>query len=130
MYWYYQAECFRLWAVYLQQNGEFYKEKSKHCRSQWPHGLRRRSLSTHLLRLWVQILPGAWMSACCECFVLSGRGLYGELITHPEESFWLVCCLVRSRNLMNEEAIAHVGPQCQKKKKTELTLAELFFTTE
>ena len=31
------------------------------CRSQWPRGLRRRSASTCLLRLWVRIPPGAWM---------------------------------------------------------------------
>jgi len=117
MCWYYQAEWFRLWSVYLQENGEFYKVKSKHCRSQWLHGLWRRSVVTHLLRLWLQILPGAWVSACCECCLLSARGLCDELITHPEESFWLVCCLVQSRNLINEETIAHVRPQCQKKKK-------------
>ena len=29
---------------------------------------------------------GAWMLFCCECCVLSGRGLCEELITHPEES--------------------------------------------
>jgi hypothetical protein len=42
-----------------------------------------------LLRLWVQILPGTWMSVCC---VLSGRGLCDELITRPEESYrlWFV----------------------------------------
>jgi len=26
------------------------------------------------------------MFVCCECFVLSGRGLCNELITRPEES--------------------------------------------
>ena len=31
-------------------------------RSQWPCGLRRRSTATRLLRLWVRIPPGAWMS--------------------------------------------------------------------
>ena len=44
-------------------------------RSQWPRGLRRRSTAARLLGLWVRIPPGAWMSVCCECFVLSGRGL-------------------------------------------------------
>jgi hypothetical protein len=29
----------------------------------------------------------AWMSLCCECCVLSGRGLRDELITLPEESY-------------------------------------------
>jgi hypothetical protein len=29
------------------------------------------------------------MSVCCECCVLSGRGLCDEIITHPEESYRL-----------------------------------------
>ena len=57
------------------------------CRSQWPHGLRRRSTATHLLRSWVRIPLGAWMSVCCECCVLSDRGLCDRLITHPGESY-------------------------------------------
>jgi len=52
-------------------------------RSQWPRGLRRRSAAARLLRLWVRIPPGAWMSVCCECCVLSGRGHCDELTTRP-----------------------------------------------
>ena len=59
------------------------------CGSQWPRGLRRRSSAAHLLRLWVRIPPGAWMFVCCECYVLSGRGLCDGLITRPEESYRL-----------------------------------------
>ena len=52
-------------------------------RSQWPRGLsNRRSAAARLLRLWVQIPPGAWMFVCC---VLSGRRLCDELISHPAE---------------------------------------------
>jgi hypothetical protein len=47
-----------------------------------------------LLRLWVRIPPGEWMSVCCECCVLSGRGLCDELITRPEESYRLWCVVV------------------------------------
>jgi len=43
------------------------------------------SAATRLLRLWVRIPPGAWMSVCFECCELSGRGLCDELITGPEE---------------------------------------------
>ena len=32
---------------------------------------------------------GAWIFVCCECRVLSGRGLCDELITRPEESYRL-----------------------------------------
>jgi hypothetical protein len=32
---------------------------------------------------------GAWIFVCCECCVLSGRGLCDELITRPEESYRL-----------------------------------------
>ena len=55
-------------------------------RSQWPRGLRRRSAAARLLRSWVRIPPGVWIFVCCECCVLSGRGLCDELITRPEES--------------------------------------------
>jgi len=34
------------------------------------------------------------MSVCCECHVLSGRGLCDELITCPEESYLLWCVVV------------------------------------
>jgi len=39
-------------------------------RSQWPRGLRRRSLAVRLLRLWVRIPPRAWKFVvsvvCCQ----------------------------------------------------------------
>ena len=63
-------------------------------RSQWPRGLRRTSAAARLLRSWVRIPPGAWMFVCCECCVLSGRGLCDELITRPEESYRLWCFVV------------------------------------
>ena len=56
-------------------------------RSHWLHSLRRGSTAAHFLRLWVQIPPGAWMSVCHECCVLSGRGLCDEPIAPPEESY-------------------------------------------
>ena len=34
------------------------------------------------------------MFVCCECFVLSGRGVCDELITRPEESYRLWCVVV------------------------------------
>ena len=64
------------------------------CQSHWPRGLRRRSLTAHLLRLWVWIPPGAWVFVCCECYVLSGRGLCDRLITRPEESYRPWCVIV------------------------------------
>jgi hypothetical protein len=63
-------------------------------RSQWPRCLRRRSAAVRLLRLWVRIPWGAWMFVCCECCVLSGRGLCDELITRTEESYRLWCVVV------------------------------------
>jgi len=56
------------------------------------------------------------MFICCECCVLSGRGLCDELITRPEESYQLwrviVCDL---ENLKNEEAMTRVASQRHKK---------------
>ena len=63
-------------------------------RSQWPRGLRRLSAAARLLRLWVRIPQGAWTSVCCECRVLSSRGLCDGLITRPEDSYRLCCVVV------------------------------------
>ena len=65
-----------------------------YSRSQWPRGLRRRSKAARLLRSSVRIQPEAWIFVCCECCVLSGRGLCDELITRPEESYRLCCVVV------------------------------------
>jgi hypothetical protein len=53
-----------------------------------------RPVAAPLLKSWVRILPGAWIFVCCECRVLSGRGLCDELITRPEESYRLCCVVV------------------------------------
>src|SRR5215475_3577756 len=53
-----------------------------------------RPVAARLLRSWVRIPPGAWIFVCCECRVLSGRGLCDELITRPEESYRLCCVVV------------------------------------
>jgi len=55
---------------------------------------RPRSTAARLLWSWVRIPPGEWMFLCCECCVLSGRGLCDELITRPEESNRLWCVVV------------------------------------
>jgi hypothetical protein len=52
----------------------------------------------------------------CLLWVLSGRGVSDELITHPEESYWLVRHCLWSRNLVNEEALAHCRGCCSQKK--------------
>jgi hypothetical protein len=62
------------------------------CRSLWAHGLRRRSAAARLLRLWVRIPQGAWISVCCESCVLLRTGFCDELITRPDESYGL--CVV------------------------------------
>jgi hypothetical protein len=64
---------------------------------------------------WVRIPPGSWKFVC-ECCVLSGRSLFDELVTHPEESYRLCCVLVVwSRNLVNVEVVAHLeGLSCHK----------------
>ena len=57
------------------------------------------------------------MFVCCECCVLSGR-LCDELITRPEESYWLWCVVVCDlENLKNEEAMTRAESQRHKKKQ-------------
>src|SRR5215475_3773827 len=53
-----------------------------------------RPAAARLLRSWVRIPSGAWIFVCCDCRVLSGRGLCDELITRPEESYRLCCVVV------------------------------------
>ena len=97
------------------------------CRSQWPRGLRRRSSAARLLRLWFRIPPGVWMLVCCECCVLSGRGLCDGLITRPEESYRLwrvvVCDQETSKTRKLKPATGlwkynHSGLEAQENKQT------------
>ena len=65
--------------------------------SRWDSNPRSQQASGRaagLLRSWVRIPPGAWIFVCCECRVLSGRGLCDEVITRPEESYRLCCVVV------------------------------------
>ena len=59
-----------------------------------PPAAGERPAAAHLLRSWVRIPTGAWIFVCCECRVLSGRGLCDEPITRPEESYRLCCVVV------------------------------------
>jgi len=47
-----------------------YKVEVNYSWSQWLRGVRRRSMATRLLRSWVRIPPGVWMSVvsvvCCQ----------------------------------------------------------------
>jgi hypothetical protein len=91
----------------MNRNLKFYGHITQLCRSQWPHGLRHRSSAVRLLRLWFRIPPATRMFVCCECCVLSGRGLCDGLITHPEESYLLWRVVVCDHEtLQNEEAEA------------------------
>jgi len=58
-----------------------------YCRAQRPRGLRRGSAATRLLGLWVRIPLEEWLSVCCECWVLSGRGLCERPITRPDKLY-------------------------------------------
>jgi hypothetical protein len=78
----------------LEIRGSFLYCKEYLSRSQGPRVLRRGFTAARLLGFWVRITPGASMSVCCECCVLSGRGLCGELITSSEESYRLGCVAV------------------------------------
>jgi len=62
------------------------------------------------------------MFVCCECCVLSGRGLCDELITRLQESYRLCCVVVCDlENLKNEEGMTRFGSQRHWKKIEERT---------
>ena len=54
----------------------------------------KRPQAARLLRSWVRVPPEAWIFVCCECRALSGRGLWDELVTRPEESYRMCCVVV------------------------------------
>ena len=85
-------------------------------------------MAARLLGLWVRIASGTWMSVCCECCVLSGRGLSNELITRPEESYRLWCVVVCD---LETSWMKHPWPtrDCRAKKQT-LYLACLCWVVE
>jgi len=85
-----QADIFMQYSCW-----EFFVVLHVICQSQWPRGLRRGYAAARLLGLRVRIPTGVWMLVCCECCVLSARGLCHELITRPEESYGLWCVVVR-----------------------------------
>jgi len=64
------------------------------------------------------------MSLCCECCVLSGRGLCDELITRPEESYrlWFVVVCDLETSWMRRPWPARVGPQRHRRRKSFLYL--------
>jgi hypothetical protein len=49
------------------------------------------------------------MFVCCECCVLSGRGLCDGLITRPEDSYRLCRFVMCDQETSNEEAKARYG---------------------
>jgi len=94
---------------------------SNYSRSQWPCGLRPRFVAPRLLRSWFRIPPGAWKFVCCECCVLSGRGLCDELITRPEESYRLWCVVVCDLETSRVRRSGHVLGRSATEKKNQTT---------
>ena len=95
------------WFKLRCQSQDFLNRKKIKSRSQWPRGLKLRS---------PEIPPGAWMSVCCECCVLSGRGLCDELITRPEESYRVWCVVVCDLETSWMSRPSPSGGCCAKKK--------------
>ena len=92
----FQTDEKTIW-VFLQTNDSdtgIWRAKQPNRRSQWTRGLRHRPAASRMLRLWVRIPSGAWLSICFECCVFSGRGLCNKLIIRPEKSYWIWCVVV------------------------------------
>jgi hypothetical protein len=93
------------------------KQRTIFYRSQWPRGLRRGSAAARLLRLLVRIPTGGTdvcreCCVCCQVEVSEKRWLLvrGVLPTVVRRRVW-------SRNLVNEEALAHWGAVAPKTNK-------------
>ena len=53
-------------------------------RGQWPRCLQERVCGRSIAGIVFSNPAGSWISVCCECCVLSGRGLCVGPITRPE----------------------------------------------
>jgi len=62
------------------------------------------------------------MFVCCECCVLSGRGLCDELITRPEDSYRLWCVVVCDLETSSMRRPWPTGSCCAKNKQTNKPL--------
>ena len=62
-----------------------------------------------LLTCWDCTFKSYWRHGCLslKCWVLSGRGFRIELITHPEETYWMWCVLS-----VIAKALAHYRLSC------------------
>jgi len=69
------------------------------------------------------------MSVCCECCVLSGRGLWDGLITRPEESYRPWCFVVCDLETLNGEFLTHWGAVASKVKKKTFSINATFTHT-
>jgi len=56
------------------------------------------------------------MSVCCECCVLTGRGLFDELLTCPEESYplWCVECDLEKSGMRRRLPTGALAPKTNK----------------
>ena len=92
----------------------------QHSRSHWPRGLRCRSVAARLLGLRVRIPSGTWTSVCCECCVLSGRGVCVRLIS-PRGVLPSVVCVTECHHESSimRRLLAHWGLLRHGKKKIQ-----------
>ena len=91
-------------------------------------GLRRRSATSRLLRMWVRVPPGTWMSVCCECCMLSGS-LCDELITCLGKSYRLWCVVERDLEnswMRRPRPTGGRGGCCAKNEQTKLIFFLIF----
>ena len=68
--------------------------KVSYCRSQWPRDLRLRPSVARLVRLWVRIPSGAWMSVCCECCQVEVSATGWSLVQRSPSDCGASCCVI------------------------------------
>ena len=80
-----------------------------------------------LLRSWVRISPGAWMFVCfvnVVCCQVEVSVTNRSLVQKSPADCGVTLCVIY-RNLLNEEAMARVGPQRHKKKYCDIIRVSL-----
>ena len=114
--------------IYVYNNYLIYMYYLLNRQSQWPCGLRRRSAAARLLRLWVRIPSGAWMSVCFECFVLFVEDSATEQsLVQRDPTYCGASLCVWSKFLVKGEALANWELLSQNNKKKILNKYDMNF---
>lgn len=127
--------CVKIWILYVQWSCLYVPvlwEPSKTWssnlspfivtgRSRWLRGVRQASTALTRWDCGFVSWRGAWMSVCCECCLLSCRGLCDGPIPRSEESYRLCVSVIRfNSNILDLQRVGRKWSRLRIRKKDRI----------